>query len=188
MAWGPASAQTSALGAQAAQMQPGTWAALTTSNINPVLVASGASGNDIGYSEDIVWDPVSRRLFFAGGDHNDLAQFESYTESTNTWQQLPRPSWMPSGTMHGYDHSAIDPGRRFFYHRPYARNTVHRYHIDTGAWTSLPNPPISGTACCNAIEYFPDMDAIVWVDSTGQVAIFRESTQQWTMLATNLGA
>ncbi|MGH7393910.1 MAG: hypothetical protein ACREM3_31295, partial [Candidatus Rokuibacteriota bacterium] len=110
-AWGPASAQSSPLEALAKQMQPGTWAALTTSNINPVLVAKGASGNDIGYSEDIVWDPVSRRLFFAGGDHNDLAQFDSYMESTNTWQQLPRPSWMPSGTMHGYDHSAIDPER-----------------------------------------------------------------------------
>ncbi|MGH7393482.1 MAG: hypothetical protein ACREM3_29105 [Candidatus Rokuibacteriota bacterium] len=161
---------------------------MTTSNINQVLVAKGASGNDIGYSEDIVWDRVSRQLFFAGGDHNDLAQFESYRESTNTWQQLPRPAWMPSGTMHGYDHSAIDPGRRFFYHRPYANNTIRRYHIDTGVWTSLPNPPLGGTACCNAIEYFPEMDGIVWVDALGQVAIFRESTQQWTVLTTSLGA
>src|SRR5262245_47789934 len=132
-------------------MQPGDWGELTTNEIDAVLVAGGASQMEIGYSEDIVWDPDSRQLFFVGGDHNDLPQFISYSEDTNTWEQHPRPGWMGSGTMHGYDHSAIDPSRRFVYHRPFASTHVYRYDIDNDAWNQVPDAPNNGTSCCDAL-------------------------------------
>jgi hypothetical protein len=155
-----------------------------------VLRSTGASQTDFGYTDDIVWDPVTRQLFFAGGDHAALPQFDRYTESTNQWQEMPRPGWMPSSTMHGYDHSAIDPQRRFFYHRPFADNSVHRFNIDTGAWSQVPAPPSGiGTSCCDALEYFPELGGLVWIHfGYSTVLLFREGTGTWTTLGTASGS
>src|SRR5207253_3295245 len=112
-----AQASTTPLGDLAASVQPGTWAELTTNNIAPTLAfTGGASGMTFGFTENGVWDSVSRQFFFIGGDHAPLTpdtcpRFVSYTESTNAWQILPKPGWFPctpSTAMHGYDHTAID--------------------------------------------------------------------------------
>src|SRR5262245_31791622 len=63
----PAAAQT-AVGAAAARLQPGTFGDVTTTNINPTLSATGASGMIFGYTDKGVWDPISRAFFFIGGD------------------------------------------------------------------------------------------------------------------------
>ena len=63
------SAATTALGNLAASMQPGTWAQLTTNNINPTLSDNGVSGIIFGFTEYIKWDPVGHRLYYLGGDH-----------------------------------------------------------------------------------------------------------------------
>lgn len=179
-----AQGQTS-LGQLAASMEPGTWSSLTTSNINGTLGASGASGNIVGYADDMVWDRGSRQAYFIGGDHNDLAQFVRYTESTNTWQRLSRPAWFPGSTMHGYNHNAINEAAGEIYHRPFARNLVHRYNISSDTWTTL-TPPFASEnpPCCDAIEYFPEMGGLVWVRGWGDVWLFNESTDQWSQLGT----
>jgi hypothetical protein len=182
---GSSRAQASPLSELAASLEPGDWGELATEQIDVVLAAGGASGIQIPYSEDIVWDPQTQRLFFVGGDHDDIAEHIVYSESTNTWQLLTRPAWIPGSTMHGYDHSAIDPSRRFLYHRPFANNSVHRYDIDADAWSDLPPPPDNGTSCCDALEFFPDMDGLLWTHhSYGEVWLFGEDTQEWTMLDT----
>src|SRR2546422_7933696 len=64
------SAASTVLGNLAASMQPGTWATLSTNNINPTLSnTGGASGIIFGYTEYIKWDPVGQRLYYLGGDH-----------------------------------------------------------------------------------------------------------------------
>ena len=96
---------------------------LTTMNINPTLIAGGASGITLGYTEYIKWDPIGRRLYFLGSDHNSTsstlyAKHVQYDEATNTWSQLPQQPWFAinSGSaMHGYDHGAIDPAHRYFF-------------------------------------------------------------------------
>ena len=96
--------------------------------------------------------------------------------------------------MHGYDHSAIDPARRFFYHRPYNSQTVRRYNIDTQTWTSLPSLPFADyNNCCDALEYFPELDGIVWIASNGlagqnngHVYLYKEATNQWTVLSSTV--
>jgi len=51
----------------AASLQPGTWAELTTNNINATLgFTGGASGNTFGFTENGVWDSVSGQFFFIG--------------------------------------------------------------------------------------------------------------------------
>ncbi|HET6583103.1 MAG TPA: hypothetical protein VFG69_06645 [Nannocystaceae bacterium] len=182
-------ASASPLSELAASLEPGEWGELATEEIDAVLSASGASGIQIPYAEDIVWDPQTQQLHFLGGDHADIADHISYSADTNTWQTLERPSWIGEGTMHGYDHSAIDVGRRFVYHRPFANNVVHRYDIDSDTWTMLPSPPDEGTSCCDALEFFPDMDGILWAHhSYFELWLFAESTQEWTLVDDSLPA
>jgi hypothetical protein len=178
-------AHASPLTELAESLEPGEWGELATQEIDAVLSANGASGIRIPYSEDIVWDSATRQLVFLGGDHADLADLVVYGEDSNTWETLERPSWIPGSTMHGYDHSAIDPGRRFVYHRPFADNTVHRWDIDSATWSVLPSPPDNGTSCCDALEFFPDMDGLLWTHhSYGEMWLFSETTQEWSMIDT----
>src|SRR5690349_7635017 len=79
----------SVLANASASMAPGTWAEIQTININPVLaMAGGNTGTTLSYSDNLVWDPTTRKVFFIGGDHDPSSgcpRFLSYTESTNTW-------------------------------------------------------------------------------------------------------
>ncbi len=179
------SAHASPLTKLAESLEPGEWGSLETQEIDAVLSANGASGIQIPYSEDIVWDSATRQLLFVGGDHADVADLVVYGEDSNTWATLERPDWIPDSTMHGYDHSAIDPGRRFLYHRPFANNTVHRWDIDAGTWSELPSPPDNGVSCCDALEFFPEMDGLLWSHhSYGEMWLFSEASQEWSMLTT----
>lgn len=179
------SAAASPLTELAESLEPGEWGALETMEIDAVLSANGASGIQIPYSEDIVWDSATRQLLFVGGDHADIADLVVYGEDTNTWETLERPGWIPDSTMHGYDHSAIDPGRRFLYHRPFANNVVHRWDIDAQEWSELPSPPDNGVSCCDALEFFPEMDGLLWSHhSYGEMWLFSEASQEWSMLTT----
>lgn len=177
----------------ASRMQPGTWAELVTSNINTALSTSGASGFIFGYTEDIQWDPNSHKLLFVGGDHGDTMRFVTYSESTNSWQIPPQPSWIPGGTNHGYDHHAIDPVAGVFYTRQgYYGKIFQRYKIASGTWSALPsNDLLEYDQCCAGVEYFPEMAGLVWVQggetgSGGGVFLYQESTTSWTRLGRDL--
>jgi len=57
-----ATAASTALADLVATMSPGTWAQLSTNNINQTLSnTGGASGIIFGYTEYIKWDPVGRQ-------------------------------------------------------------------------------------------------------------------------------
>ncbi len=181
--------QASELSDAATSMQPGEWRELDTNNINETLTADGASNIVFGFTEDIKWDPVSRQLFYIGGDHNDAPQFISYSENTNSWQRLPRPSWMGTGTMHGYDHSAIDPQARYLYHRPYARSNFFRYQIDTGTWSTgsdVPQSVMGYKNCCVGVEWFPELGTVVLASveasSNGALVQWEPASDQWSRI------
>jgi hypothetical protein len=177
------SASGSALSDLAASMQPGEWAELQTNNIE-VLEAVGASGIVFGYNEDLTWYPDSGRVFWVGGDHNDQPQFITYSEATNTWQRLTRPSWLGSGTMHGYDHQAIDVANGYFYHHPTCCSPrIQKYDIAQNKWLA-PLPPLSYYSGFVGVEYFPELKGIVVVKPT--VYFFADTATRWSGLATNL--
>lgn len=177
-------------------LQPGTWAELATTNISPTLSNTGGASNNIfGFTDNAVWDSVSKNLFYVGGDHSPVPcypRFVSFTESTNTWQILSQPSWFPCTTgtaMHGYDHSAVDVVGRKLYHRPYNGTVVRKYDITTQTWSDLPSIPTSVMGynnCCVGVEWFPERQSLIYVSlesgSNGSVAEYRESTGQWTRI------
>jgi len=186
---GAQQASASALSDLVAQMAGGEWRELTTTNLNPTMIAGGASGIAIGYSDELTWDPTSRQLFFVGGDHGDQPQFINYRESTNTWQRLPRESWMNVTTtpMHGYDHAGIDVAGQDYYFRPYGSMTVHRYHIPSSTWTDLPAIPANVMAyenCCVGVEWFPERNALLYVsvESGTNGSAIEFASGQWRRL------
>jgi|CXWL01.1.fsa_nt_gi hypothetical protein len=165
------SAHASPLSDLAGSLQPGQWAQLATSNIDPTLTGTqGASGFTFGYADKGVWDPISRQFFFIGSDHSPvpaIPRFVSFTESTNRWQILPTPAWFPSnltGTaMHGYQHTTLDVAGRALYHRPYGQTVIHALNLTTGAWSDLPaNGAVGYNSCCVGVEYFPERGSITW--------------------------
>lgn len=183
-------------------LDPGQWGALPTDGID-LLVDGGADGNALGYTDDITFDPETERFYYFGSDHNALSIFAVFDAQTNAWSLLPRAAWMPtpsdylSGTMHAYDHSAIDVEHRAFYHRPFYGAGPHRYDLDTGTWDDPPLAARPTTApfgdyanCCDALEVFPELGGLVWVagdgiagQDNGHVYLHDTATDAWRVLA-----
>ncbi len=195
---GPGAAQSpTALSQVAASMRPGAWAELPTLGLTNELLTDSASYSYITqYSEDLAWDPVSRRLLFVGGPHTGQVKFITYGETANTWAAQPRPAFWdcplnePWGLCrgHSYDHLALDVAGRALYHRHYNSAVISRYDLATGAWSALPdieqNP---NSTCCGALEYFPELQRLVLVmGAFGEVSAWNPGTGAWSLLAQNL--
>jgi hypothetical protein len=194
----------SALQTLATSLQPGQWAEFTTNNIGPTLgpTFGGSTQNVLAESPEMVWDPLTQKVLFFGGDHCDIAQFITYDAATNTWQREPRAAWMPTqanycnGMMHGEDLAGMDPARGNFYFREfflYSRE-VHRYNTTTKTWTDLPLMGNVGDYLESSmgVDFFPEMNSLVIVNGGGglpkwnNVYLFSETTQQWTTLPLGL--
>src|SRR5262245_56819962 len=174
----------------AASMKRGEWAELKTENLLESHRARGNSGAIFGYNEGAAWDPRSRQWLYVGGDHNDPARFVTYSADTNTWKVMPQPDWLGKTATHGYDHNAIDPARGIFYYRPFSNPVVRRYDIANDKWSALPKLDTQEyLACCVGLEYFPELEGLVWANGgggKGHVFLFTEKDQKWTMLAKDL--
>src|SRR5437660_1685221 len=101
---------STALSDLANSMQPGTWAELTTNNLNAAFDsgANGSSGVVDIKSEVLKWDPVGHRLYFIGGDASSNSTTATmkhlqYDEATNAWSVLPQQSWFTKPTAHSFD-------------------------------------------------------------------------------------
>jgi hypothetical protein len=189
--------QSSPMATAAASLQAGSWVELTTAN-TVVLTQPGTDGNIVSYGADIGWDPISRRLLFVGNDHIDAnasqaLRFVLYDESTNAWQNLPAPPWSSPGTTdHGYYHHAVNPANGDVYRRG-GKSSAIFYRYRSGVWTALPPAPIETSyACCSAIDYFPELGGLVFVqggeNGGGSVYLFSETNQQWSKLGDNFAS
>jgi hypothetical protein len=173
--------RASVLGDLAASMKAGEWAELSTGGFTVSLLTMGDESHNIfQYTDDFTWDPVSRQILFVGNPHGPYdapGKFVVYEEATNSWKAQPKNF---SVFWHAYDHNAINVSRREFYHRH--NSDVFRYRIDSKSWDALPDLP-SNSVCCGALEWFPDLDRLVFVggsNSSGEIMLFNFSTNQWT--------
>lgn len=134
-------------------------AELETNLQSETLDTGGNSGTMVTYSETVPWDPESMTLFYIGSDHNEEPHFVTWRATDNTWRREARPVWLPSGTMHGYDHSTIDLGGRRFLHRQRGRDAPIRvYDLDARTWSDGPVSP--GSTCCDAAAWFPGVGLV----------------------------
>jgi hypothetical protein len=140
--------------------------------------------NILEYTDDAEWDPVSEQFLFVGCGHYATWHFIGYSAKSNSWREVNNIAW--SGIGHAYDHSAVNPKGRLFYHRPYGSTTVYKYDIDANSWSSLPQ--ISSSVmeyndCCVALDYFPEMHSLLYFSlesgANGSLIRFNETTNQW---------
>lgn len=190
-------ASAGALGSLASSMPAGSWAELTPMggwNSGGILVPSefGCGANDYitQYAEKAAWDPIGERVLFVGQAHGNCygGQFVIYSESANTWSKGPWPSGVcQSGSAsnpcfsHAYDHNTVDPATGDMYFRQ--AFTMKFFRFRNGAWASIPAPPAQSYQCCGALEYFPDLGRLIFVDGDWGVWAFNPATNSWTQLA-----
>jgi hypothetical protein len=171
----------------ASDLTPGNWAEVPTQGINEALSNTGGSSNTIfGYAEKIVWDAVSRRLFYYGHDHFiHPPRFVSYREDTNLWERLPEmPASFQPGFNHGYANQTVDPvGRHFYTRTHFSSSTIARYDIDRNRWDAV-SPPVPANVaymCCIGLEYFPEMKGVAWAHGAERVVQARDGGPNYTV-------
>jgi hypothetical protein len=180
--------QATTLSDAAQALLPGQWVQLPTTGFNDALLKDG-DYNLFQYTEDIIWDPVSKQLLFVGGGHGSNAAFISYGEVSNAWQTRSLPgSYWSTNFSHAYDHSTIIPSLGRFYHRqPGGGDRLEIYDIGSNTWTrSAPLP--NGQQCCGAVEWFPELGRIVYVDGDYGVFAYDPATNQWSTLSNTLSS
>ena len=192
---GPLASNATTLSDLAAAIQPGQWRILDSDNdgsgFSGSLLAVEPPANILQFADKGLWNPNTRQVLFFGEGHLSSMKFISYTEATHHWQIEPKPPWdcTPGCNLagvlgHSYHHSTINPINGDMYVRRYNSRTVHRFTKATGTWTQLPNMP-EDLPCCAALEYFPELGALVAVGG-GIVLMYDESTSRWQTLATGL--
>ncbi|MFZ5469580.1 MAG: fibronectin type III domain-containing protein [Myxococcota bacterium] len=190
----PAQSSPTPLGTLAASMQPGTWAKLETNDFQGgAIFKSVDDGSILEFTNEAQWDPVGRRVFIIGTARGNSAAYGvrnqkwvQYSEATNSWTELPTPTFYIG--FHSYDHAALDPATGDYFVRLVSSNDVRRYSVLKGSWEALPNIPYDYGDCCNALEYFGEMKALVFVrgSSNGTTELYRFDLAgtQWQKLST----
>jgi hypothetical protein len=175
------------LGNLAASMQPGEWRELVTNNWQNGQITNTPgrprTGTIFEYTDEAQWDPVNKKIYIIGtalpyGYANQ--KWIEYSESTNSWsERINAPFYIG---FHSYDHAALDHSRGHYYVRVVESRAVHRYSFATGQWTRLPDMPLDIVTCCGALEYFPEIDRVVYVDNyDGEFLLFNPSTNTWSV-------
>jgi len=171
----------------AAGMKPGQWAELKTEGLSMKVFSDGGH-HALQYTDEAVWDPGSRQLFFCGEGHGAAPRFVKYTESTNRWTVLPLPNFAP---VHAYDHQAIDPLSGTYYRGRYYSREIQQYNIKEGTWSKLTDIPASsglgGSRITFGFEYFPEMRGLVVFLSAHGLYFYDIPKNQWRQLAGSLG-
>lgn len=162
------------LGEIASKMAGGTWAKIPNPrNMVDVFAHGGHTGNLLPYAMNGVWDPISKRFHFLGGDHGEpSSRHVYYDEPSNSWVDL---GFTGFGGVHGYNHLAIDTANRQMYFNPYGYmdngTYVHRYSLVTqGPWVSLGQYPATGYVnVTHGVSWFDKMDG---AGPTGALVIY----------------
>lgn len=163
-------------------MNAGEWRELETINFADMLLPSDAGAGDspiVEFSDKMVRNSISKKVYFlgcargnTGGSAPDYecsdtadrdAGFIVYDELTNTWAEMPASP--PCAAPHSYDHAAInqDTGDYFYVESgQISGRTVWKWA--SGAWTELPYPSTTGGTVTGALEWFPDLSKLTYID------------------------
>jgi hypothetical protein len=184
-----ATAGASVLSDAANQLQPGQWVVVNTQNFNAALLDDGAAYQVLQYTEDMVWDPLTRQLLFVGGGHNSDAEYLSYSEATNTWTRR-KPGGGPWAccSSHAYDGNAIIPaaGKLFFHQMAWDyADRLDVVDIATNSW-SRTAPMAQHPGCCIGLEYFPELGGLVMADGRTGVQFYDATADRWSMVSSNV--
>jgi hypothetical protein len=134
----------------------------------------------------MTWSNLDREARFYGTPATSATPFELvlYDEATNTWSNGPLS---PDGATlgHGYDQNAGDVYNGVHYWRPYGSNQIYRYTKASG-WSALSGTPTGTPQVASAIEFFPDINSLIYVDPWIGVWAYDEGVDSWSQISTSV--
>ncbi len=179
LAFDAAPGATTRLGEVAAALAPGEFARLQTSNFGLPVLRVGNRNSILEYAGKGVWDPARGELDFLGQGHDGGRKHIRYRAETNAWTVLPEPPYVG----HAYEHVAIDTTRGEVYLRAIGSLQFDRYAKASARWSKLPALPDVVHQVAGAIEFFPELGGLVFVDSVAGVWLFDVEEAAWERLA-----
>ncbi|MEX0717121.1 MAG: hypothetical protein WD066_11055 [Planctomycetaceae bacterium] len=186
--------ETTALGKLAASLEPGEWGELQTENLD-LKVFSDGGHHALQYTDEAVWNPITREFVFSGQGHGGGNRFVKYSEATNRWTRLEIPAEYDAerrsgwGFVHAYDHQALDPATGTYFRACYGRTDIRAWDKD-GNWrlvTDIPDRLRVKGHITRGFEYFPDMNGLVVFLSGDGLHLYDLEKKEWRTLADKLG-
>lgn len=184
-----------ALADLAARIGVGEFVRLDTTGLDASLIDAGGGHHVLEYSDKGVWDPNTCQALFTGGGHLTLVKFLGYSASENTWFQAPNPTWWCETTpddpyacaTHAYGHNALNPATGDYWFRTFNNAAVHHTVAASpisAQWDEAPMLPATPASCiATALEYFPELGGLVYVDCAGQtIQVLYDGTNEWAQL------
>jgi chitodextrinase len=167
----------------AVSLSSGQWANFIMGGLDSSLVGASTAGNPslFNYAARGHWDPVHRKLQFAGTSHTGGAFIPgaggliTWDDATNQWTRETY-TWSSEGPGHSYYHTALNKGNGDLYFRQFnSASITRRAYGSTGqaSWQSaqVANHPNTGTQVAGGLEWFPQLNGgaggLVFVDWTG---------------------
>jgi hypothetical protein len=187
-------------------MAVGSWAELTTNGINSTILsatnAGGVGGNNIPYSNQMAWNPVTKQIKFACSDHGSSYMVEqTYDVASNTWSWTRANGFGAAGT-HAYGHFCVRPDTGDLYSRHngggVASENTYRRLAGSGTWTQYTASPQVYTQIGVCAVWWPGSSTggtalqgmgaagcyIVFEIALGSIVAFNPLTSTWTSIAT----
>lgn len=164
-------------------MQSGQWASFSMGGLDSSLVyGAGPSVNTImGFSARGHWDPIHKKLQFAGTSHTggpyiaNAGALITWNDATNQWTRESY-SWSVYDPGHSYYHVALNKTNGDLYFRQFNSATVYRRSYgSTGqsSWETgkVANVPNLANQVAGGLEWFPQLNGgaggLVFVDTFG---------------------
>lgn len=174
-------------------MAPNSWAQLTPAPEGLSLFLGGPhSAIKTGYATKMAYDPVGKKIYFFGGDHNEVGvlKFFVYDEVTNVWSYLPTPAWAQVPCFHGWEHLSWDSTHHGLHYRPYNVNGIQRWEGGSN-WTKIPSDQTFGyQSAIVAIEWFPDLNQMIQIQQEnapqGMIAGYDPDASNWSIYSKQL--
>lgn len=187
----------SLLAAEAAALGVGQFTELAVTGYDDALLDAGGGHHILQYSDKGVWDPNTCQALFVGGGHLTQVKYIAYRGSDNTWFHAPNPSWWCDVdaaanpyecATHAYGHNALNPATGEMFFRKFNSSAVFDHQVEgvlSGAWGQLPPLPSSPSACiATALEYFPEMNKLVYVDcNAGDLYLIGPGDSSWQLVS-----
>jgi len=151
----------------------------------PVGGGCGVSDYITEYAARAVWNQVASRFQFVGTPHgsscSNSTRFVVYDEATNTWFLGPQTN--SAATAHAYEHNAITPAGTHYY-RQYDSYTVYVNPNGgtTSPWNTIAPIGASSKNCCGTLEWFPDMNRLIFIDEQWGGWAWNPGNNSWTHL------
>ncbi len=181
----PPEAGKTVLSELAASMKPGSWAKLETKGLTRELThVTPRELSIFGWSDDGAWDPVSGQFLFMG--FRLELKFVAYSEKTNEWRQVPTFKWPLKSSMgHPYGNNAVDPAKSIFFHHVSSSPLIYAFDTREEKWSELPPCPFKSSTYGWAIEFFPDMNAMLFVHERSAYKLDMDK-KEWSVLTAKL--